>query len=139
MEITSELETELHDEQFIKLPQILRVLSLGASYELKLPQLGDDFIAGIHNGVFVVLPIEGVTQLCGPNLPARTEQSLEEFLLRQRTPIRLRLITDTEQNTCWLLNIQDRWLRVSISTGVSWVPMSAIRSMEIVAVDNSKQ
>jgi hypothetical protein len=47
--------------------------------------------------------------------------------------------TELGLEQCWLLNVFDGWLRVAISTGISWVPIEAIESLEIEAVDNSIQ
>lgn len=137
MELIDALEEEFASQRETANLNLARVLTRDRDYELRLPQLGIDFVAGLHQGAVLVLPISKVTRLVGSQLPIRVEQTLEEFLERQKTPIRLLLSTTDRQETCWLLNLQSGWIRVAISHGVSWVPMEAIQSMEIVAVDNS--
>ena len=137
MNLISELENEFISLGEALTPNLVRVATKDREYELRLPQLGLDFVAGLHQGVVLVLPVQTISQVMGSYLPIRTELTLQDFLARQRTPIRLRLTTSEQQSSCWLLNLENGWLRVAIAKDVSWVPISAIRSMEIVAVDNS--
>jgi hypothetical protein len=139
MDLLTELETEFATLNELKSPSYVRVVSEDAAYDLRLPQLGTDYIAGLWGGNVLVIPTAKILQLDNPNLPTRTEQTLVEFVRRQKTPIRLRLATNASLGQCWLLNIDGDWLRVAISRGLSWVPMAAIQSLEIQAVDNSNQ
>lgn len=107
--------------------------------ELRLPQLGEDYVAGLALGVLVIIPKRNILEIRGAALPARKVQSLEQFLTGQRTPVRVALNTERGIEQCWLLNVAQGWLRVAISTGISWVPIEAIQRLEIVAVDNSIQ
>jgi hypothetical protein len=139
MDLLTELETEFATLNELKSPSYVRVVSEDAAYDLRLPQLGTDYIAGLWRGNVLVIPTAKILQLDNPNLPTRTEQTLVEFVGRQKTPIRLKLETDASLGQCWLLNIDGDWLRVAISRGLSWVPIAAIQSLEIQAVDNSNQ
>jgi hypothetical protein len=139
MDLLTELETEFATLNELKSPSYVRVVSEDAAYDLRLPQLGTDYIAGLWGGNVLVIPTAKILQLDNPNLPTRTEQTLVEFVRRQKTPIRLRLATNASLGQCWLLNIDGDWLRVAISRGLSWVPIAAIQSLEIQAVDNSNQ
>lgn len=107
--------------------------------ELRLPQLGEDYVAGLALGALVIIPKRNVVEIRGAALPARKAQSLEQFLTGQRTPVRVSLKTERGLEQCWLLTVGEGWLRVAISTGISWVPIEAIQRLEIVAVDNSIQ
>lgn len=107
--------------------------------ELRLPQLGEDYVAGLALGALVIIPKRKVVEIRGAALPVRKAQTLEQFLTGQRTPVRVALNTERGLEQCWLLNVGEGWLRVAISTGISWVPIEAIQHLEIVAVDNSIQ
>jgi hypothetical protein len=139
MDLITELETEFATLNEQKSPSCVRVKSEDGEYELRLPQLGVDYLAGLCRGSVLVIPISKILELDNPNLPLRTEQTLVEFLARQKTPIRLKLGTKASLEACWLLNIDGDWLRVAVSKGLSWVPIAAIQSLEIHAVDNSNQ
>jgi len=139
MDLLTELETEFATLNELKSPSYVRVVSEDAAYDLRLPQLGTDYIAGLWGGNVLVIPTAKILQLDNPNLPTRTEQTLVEFVRRQKAPIRLRLATNASLGQCWLLNIDGDWLRVAISRGLSWVPIASIQSLEIQAVDNSNQ
>lgn len=138
MDLITELENEFASLNEQRTPSWVRVRTGDAERELRLPQLGIDYLAGLWEGRVLVIPITKINHLESPHLPIRTEQTLAEFLERQKTPIRVRLSTSTNLGTCWLLNIDGQWLRVAVAQGVSWVPIAAIQSLEIEAVDNSK-
>jgi hypothetical protein len=137
MDLITELESEFAALSESPAPSQVLVVTEDAEYQLRLPQLGRDFLAGMDGGVVRVLPLSRALEIRGSYLPIRTDRSLEEFLTRQRTPIRLKLKTSDHSGNCWLLNVQDCWLRVALAPGLSWVPIGSIRSLEIVPVDNS--
>jgi hypothetical protein len=137
MDLITELENEFAALNESPAPSHVLVLTQEAEYQLRLPQLGRDFLAGMDGAVVRVLPLSQSLEIRGSYLPIRTDRSLEEFLNRQRTPIRLRLNTADHNGNCWLLNVEDGWIRVALASGLSWVPISSIRSLEIVPVDNS--
>lgn len=139
MDLITELETEFATLNEQQSPSCVRVRTEESVSELRLPQLGTDYLAGLCNGSVLVIPTSKILQLDSPHLPIRTEQTLVEFLGRQKTPIRLKLATKASLGACWLLNIDGDWLRVAVSQGLSWVPIAAIQSLEIQAVDNSNQ
>ena len=138
MDLISELESELLGPGESALPAYVTLRTSTGECELRMPQLGNDYVAGLSHGVLVVLPLSNVLEIRGSQLPNRVDQSIVEFLVKQRTPVRLRLNSEVGGD-CWLLNIEDSWLRIAISEGVSWVPMSAIKGIEILPVDNSNQ
>jgi hypothetical protein len=107
--------------------------------ELRLPQHGDDYVAGLCLGALVIIPKRNIIELRSAVLPLRKELTLEQFLTGRRTPVRIQINTGRSLEHCWLLNVLEGWLRVGISTGISWVPIEAILSLEILAVDNSIQ
>ena len=139
MDLISELENEFASLNEQQTPSWVRVRTGDAEHELRLPQLGTDFLAGLCAGRVLVIPIAKITHLEGPHLPIRTEQTLADFLERQKAPIRVRLSTSNNLASCWLLNIDGQWIRVAVAQGLSWVPIAAIQSLEIEAVDNSKR
>ena len=138
MDLISELESELLGPGESALPAFVTLRTSTGECELRMPQLGNDYVAGLSHGVLVVLPLSNVLEIRGSQLPNRVGQSIVEFLVKQRTPVRLRLNSEVGGD-CWLLNIEDSWLRIAISEGVSWVPISAIKGIEILPVDNSNQ
>ena len=138
MDLISELESELLGPVEVPPPAIVTLRTSSGECELRMPQLGNDYLAGLSHGVLVVLPLSNVLEIRGSQLPDRVDQSIVEFRTSQRTPVRLRLNSEFGGD-CWLLNIEDSWLRITISQGVSWVPMSAIKGIEILPVDNSNQ
>jgi hypothetical protein len=137
MDLITELETEFASLSESASPSSVTVSSFEQETELRLPQLGKDFVAGLANGVVRVVPLSNLLQIRGSHLPVRTDQTLSEFLLRQRTPIRLRLRTVGREDSGWLLNLEAGWLRVALSQGISWVPLEAVTQLEILPVDNS--
>ena len=139
MEMIHQLEEQFDSLSQKPTPQMVLVVSRGQDYELRLPQLGEDFVAGLIKGLVLVIPSAQVSQIRGPNLPATSGETLSDFLARQRTPIRVHLSTNDSATTCWLLNVEDGWLRVAQAHEVIWVPIEAIKKLEIVAVDNSNQ
>ena len=138
MDLISELESELVSPGEATPPAFVTLRTSSGECELRMPQLGNDYLAGLSHGVLVVLPLCNVLEIRGSQLPNRVDQSIVEFLARQRTPVRLRLNSEVGGD-CWLLNIEDSWLRIAISQGVSWVPIGAIKGIEILPVDNSHQ
>jgi hypothetical protein len=137
MDLITELESEFTALSQTPAPSHVLVLTREAEYALKLPQLGKDFLAGMEGLVVRVLPLSQALEIRGSYLPIRTDRTLEEFLTRQKTPIRVKLTTSDHMGNCWLLNVEDGWLRVALTKGLSWVPISSIQSLEIVPVDNS--
>lgn len=138
MDLMSDLESEHLSPGEAPPPAFVTSRTSSGECELRMPQLGNDYLAGLSHGVLVVLPLSNVLEIRGSQLPNRVDQSIVEFLARQRTPVRLRLNSEGGGD-CWLLNIEDTWLRIAISQGVSWVPISAINGIEILPVDNSNQ
>lgn len=138
MDLITELENEFSALNEQQSPSWVRVRTIDTEHELRLPQLGIDYLAGLCAGRVLVIPTSQIVHLESPQLPIKTEQKLIDFLERQKTPIRIRLATSTNLGSCWLLNIDGPWLRVAVAQGLSWVPISAIQSLEIEAVDNSK-
>jgi hypothetical protein len=137
MDLITELENEFAALNDPPTPNHVVVLTREAEYQLRLPQLGSDFLAGMEGAVVRVLPLTQALEIRGSYLPIRTDRTLEEFLNRQRTPIRLKLNTSDHRGNCWLLNVESGWIRVALASGLSWVPISSITSLEIVPVDNS--
>lgn len=137
MDLITELDSEFSEPTANHSPSFVQVRFANGLHQLRLPQLGLDYLAGLANGSVLVIPLSKIVQLECTHLPARTEQSMLEFLQRQRTPIRIQLATDSSIGSCWLLNVEGEWLRVAIAQGLSWVPLAAIQSLEIQAVDNS--
>jgi hypothetical protein len=136
MDLISELESELLGTSEAASPTSVRLRTSSGEFELRMPQLGDDYVAGLTFGVLVVVPMTSVLEIRGSQLPHRVELNIFEFLAKQRTPVRLRLNSEAGGD-CWLLNIDQMWLRIAIAQGVSWVPLSTVRSLEILPVDNS--
>jgi hypothetical protein len=136
MNLITELENEFATLITPATPSVVIARVPGRDIELRLPQLGRDFLAGLNRTVITVIPLSTKLQIRGPHLPVRTDQSLVEFLIRQRTPIRLRLSSQGNQDTGWLLNVDADWIRVAMSEGISWVPLGSIEELEIMAVDN---
>lgn len=137
MDLITELENEFAAISERSMPAFVSVRTCHRELELKLPQLGLDYVAGLCAGTVVIIPSRNILEIRGAALPPRREQCLEQFLSGQRTPVRVQLHIDQNQQQCWLLNISQGWLRVALSRGISWVPMESIQSLEIVAVDNS--
>ena len=136
MNLISEFENELLGSAEVSAPASVKLRTLGGEFELRMPQLGSDYIAGLSHGQLVLVPLTNVLEIRGSQLPVSVEQTMVEFLARQRTPVRVRLNSEAGGD-CWLLNVEQSWLRIAIAQGVSWVPLSAISSMEISPVDNS--
>ena len=132
----SELESGLLAMADSSTPLSVNLLTETGECVLRIPQLGNDFLAGIRDGVLMVLPLAHVLEIRGSQLPRRVDQNIFEFLSKQRTPVRLRLNLDIGA-VCWLLTVEDSLLRVAIGQGVSWVPLSNVRAMEILPVENS--
>ena len=139
MDLITELENEFSDLSERGAPGSTLVRTAANELELRLPQLGDDYVSGLCLGSLVIIPMRNIIEIRGAALPARKENTLEQFLTSRRTPVRVLVSTELGLEQCWLLNVFDGWLRVAISTGISWVPIEAIESLEIVAVDNSIQ
>lgn len=139
MDLITELETEFSALSEKGAPGSTLVRTATNELELRLPQLGDDYVSGLCLGSLVIIPRRNIIEIRGAALPARKEHTLEQFLTSRRTPVRVLVSTGSSLEQCWLLNVFDGWLRVAISTGISWVPIESIQSLEIVAVDNSIQ
>jgi hypothetical protein len=137
MDLITELENEFSALSEQIAPGTVVIRTGLHELELKLPQLGDDYVAGLSQGSVVIIPKRNIIEIRGAALPIRRQNTLEQFLGNQRTPVRVQLRTGEQIEQCWLLNIGEGWLRVAISRGISWVPIEAIQSLEIVAVDNS--
>lgn len=137
MDLITELENEFSALSEQIAPGTVVIRTRLHELELKLPQLGDDYVAGLSQGSVVIIPKRNIIEIRGAALPIRRQNTLEQFLGNQRTPVRVQLRTGEQIEQCWLLNIGEGWLRVAISRGISWVPIEAIQSLEIVAVDNS--
>jgi hypothetical protein len=137
MDLITELENEFSALSLQSAPGSVLVRTWSQQFELRLPKLGDDYVAGLCNGALVIIPKRNVVEIRGAALPLRREHSLEQFLSGQRTPVRISLGAGQRIEQCWLLNVGEGWLRVAIATGISWVPIETIQSLEIVAVDNS--
>lgn len=136
MDLISELESEFTSlTETQPLTQV--VVKVGAqSHILRFPELGLDYLAGLANERLWVFPLATISELLGSALPSLHEQTLEQFLKSQRTPVRVRLSSNEDATNCWLLNISPGWVRVSMSKGVSWLPISSISRLEILPVDN---
>jgi hypothetical protein len=139
MDLITELENEFSALSEQGFPGTTLVRTETLELELRLPQLGHDYVAGLHLGVLVIIPKRNIIEIRGAALPLRKDHTLEQFLTSQRTPVRIQVNTGRSFEHCWLLNVMAGWLRVTISTGISWVPIDAIQSLEILAVDNSIQ
>lgn len=137
MDLITELENEFSALSEQIAPGTVVIRTRLHELELKLPQLGGDYVAGLSQGSVVIIPKRNIIEIRGAALPIRRQNTLEQFLGNQRTPVRVQLRTGEQIEQCWLLNIGEGWLRVAISRGISWVPIEAIQSLEIVAVDNS--
>lgn len=137
MDLITELENEFSALSEQIAPGTVVIRTRLHELELKLPQLGGDYVAGLFQGSVVIIPKRNIIEIRGAALPIRRQNTLEQFLGNQRTPVRVQLRTGEQIEQCWLLNIGEGWLRVAISRGISWVPIEAIQSLEIVAVDNS--
>lgn len=136
MELIRELENDLLGPSETSTPALVTLRTSSGDCDLQMPQLGNDYLAGLSHGVLVVVPLTNVLEIRGSQLPMRVDRTIVEFLARQRTPVRLRLNSEVGGD-CWLLNIEASWLRIAIAQGVSWVPLCAIRSIEILPVENS--
>jgi len=136
MDLINELENEFNALSESKPPAVITLRSETREYEIRLPQLGKDFIVGLWSKGVIVFPIGNVSEIRSASLPLRIDLTLEDFLDRQRLPVRIRLRSMQPVGECWLLNSKEGWLRVAISQGVSWIPLSAVQSLEILAVDN---
>lgn len=136
MELIRELENDLLGPSETSAPALVTLRTSSGECDLRLPQLGSDYMAGLSQGVLLVVPLTKVLEIRGSQLPLQVDRTLVEFLAHQRTPVRLRLNSEVGGD-CWLLNIEASWLRIAIAQGVSWVPLCAIRSIEILPVENS--
>lgn len=139
MDLISELETEFEALSEQPFPHSVSIRSSDQHFDIRLPQIGANFVAGLNGNRVMVFPLSAVTEIRGSQLPAKTVQSLEDFLSRQRTPVRLSLRTLHRSGPCWLLNIQSGWLRVTVEQEVVWIPLEAVESLEIMPVDKSFQ
>jgi hypothetical protein len=137
MDLITELENEFAALSEDSAPDTISVKVVTRELQLRLPQLGLDYLAGLSAGTVVIIPKRNISAIHGTSLPLRRKHTLEQFLAYQRTPIRVRLNTGSTSQHCWLLNLQPGWLRVTTSEGLAWVPIEAVELMEIVAVDNS--
>lgn len=137
MDLITELENEFAALSEEWVPGTVTVRVENRELLLRLPQLGDDYLLGLRAGVVLVIPKWNIIEIQGASLPLRREQTLEQFLAGQRTPVRVRLNTASNSHHCWLLNLEQGWLRVATPRGLGWVPIHAVESLEIVAVDNS--
>lgn len=136
MDLISELENEFNALSESKPPAVITLRSETREYEIRLPQLGKDFILGLWAEGVIVFPLGNILEIRSASLPLRLDLTLEAFLEKQRMPVRIRLRSIQPIGECWLLNAREGWLRVAISQGVSWIPISAIQNFEILAVDN---
>lgn len=136
MDLIDELEQALENPSQ-QPPSAVRVRLDGIEIELRLPQLGKDYLAGLSDGRVKAMPLCRVIELVTHQLPIQTEQTLAEFLQRQKTPIRIQLANQLDSHAYWLLNIDGEWLRVAGPKGLTWIPLVAIHALEIQAVDNS--
>lgn len=136
MDLITELEEAL-DNSAKQPPSAVRLRLENREIELRLPQLGKDYLLGLAQNRVLVVPIAKVVELISAQLPHSSDQLLSEFLQRQKTPIRVLLSTAGEPCSFWLLNVEGDWLRVAGPKGLSWIPLAAIQLLEIQAVDNS--
>lgn len=136
MDLITELESEFSTLAHNHPTTQLSVRLAQETVSLRFPELGVDYLSGFHQGRLWVIPVGSISEVYGSSLPEQKPVLLEEFLTSQRTPIRVRYRTKDSLGSCWLLNVQAAWLRVSLSKGISWMPLAAISHLEIVAVDN---
>ena len=136
MDLISELESELSALTEARPIATTAVRIEGGILELAFPELGLDYLAGLANQKLFVVPIGSIREILGSALPIRHERTLDDFLSSQRTPVRVKLSSAIDSTSCWLLNIDSGWIRVSSTKGISWLPISAIVALEILPVDN---
>ena len=111
----------------------------GQKLNLRHARLGNDFVFGFGTNYLLAVPSLRVSTIRGC-LPDQIEDlELLEFLGLQKAPVRLELEVDGRQISCWLLNIDGSWLRISTRTGVEWVHLSAVVIARVGPVDNPKR
>ena len=136
MDLITELESEF-SALTTSAPVAQLVVRIGnETINLRFPELGVDYLCGVSADRLLVFPIVRVTEILGSSIPEVNPRTMVEFLMSQRTPVRVSYRTDELSGSCWLLNVRPGWIRVSMTKGVSWLPLPAISRLEILAVDN---
>ena len=139
MDMIEELEAEFSALRTRK-SSISAVVQTGAASEV-LDQLsvGIDFVAGVNKTGLILIPTTEVQRISSNLIPDQSEIRLEEFLSKQRSPVRLEFRAGAILATSWLLSVQGNWLQVAASDGVIWVPRSALTRVWIGPVENKQQ
>ena len=106
-------------------------------FELFAPKCGQDFIFGQVEGSTVLIPLEKIRLLSGSTPPTKQDLSLEDYLLGQRLPVKIRYRIQGQSEACWLLNVMHPWLRISSVNGIAWLPMAAVEFALIEATAGS--
>lgn len=136
MDLITELESEF-SALSTSAPVAQLLVRIGnETINLRFPELGTDYLCGVNADRLLVFPIARVTEILGSSIPEVNPRTMVEFLMSQRTPVRVSYRTDELSGSCWLLNVRPGWIRVSMTKGVSWLPLAAISRLEILAVDN---
>ena len=136
MDLITELESEFSALSTSTPVVQLAVRISNETINLRFPELGNDYLCGVVSDRILVFPIGRVTEILGSALPEVNPRSMIDFLSAQRTPVRVSYRTAEQSGSCWLLNVRAGWIRVSMTKGVSWLPLAAISRLEILAVDN---
>lgn len=137
MDLISELESEFSSLTETHAVDRIQVRTGEAFDWLAFPELGIDYLAGLSDQKILVFPITAISAVMGSSLPKPQPITLEQFLERQKTPVRVSYQSGSVAASGWLLNVGPGWIRVAVAKELSWLPLAVISKLEIWAVDNS--
>ncbi len=129
--------TDLADQIDGHLTQVnhrsLMVVCEQQQFQLFGSRCGTDFLFGFCDGSAVALPHSAIRSLTGGSPPETEGLALADFLAAQKVPVRLIYQIGGVRQNSWLLNVTPPWLRIGTSSGVEWIPISAVEYAQIQA------
>lgn len=132
--------TDLADQIDGHLSQVnqrsLMVVCEQQQFHLFGSRCGTDFLFGFSDGSMVALPHSAIRSLTGGSPPEIEGLSLADFLAAQKVPVRLNYQIGGVRQNSWLLNVAPPWLRIGTTSGVEWIPISAV---EYARIESSQQ
>lgn len=135
MNFLTELEDQFSELSQPKAPHSARVVTGKIDVAIDKAYLGRDFICGMSGLGLIAVPTSKILRILSPNLPIRTEITLLELLAVQKQPVLIES-PESDQESCWLLNVSDDWLRVATKQGIAWLAQQSIELVKFSPVDN---
>ena len=126
MEVSTELAEQVDGLLSHASARTLTVTVDELRFQLMDARCGTDFIFGTHSGATYVIPLVAIRAAAGSVPPEQEEIKISEFLSAQKAPVRINYRAGGESVSSWLLNVNPPWLRLGTTSGVEWLPISAI-------------